>query len=104
MCVARDRHSGYWLRGPQWCSTALTCEGAWRAWRDSNPRPAAARNAHDLLHDAEVLAEAGRSARAHALAALAIEEVGKAGSLATLTAMPETVRAQAPVGRMLEWH
>jgi AbiV family abortive infection protein len=65
---------------------------------------AAARNARDLLHDAEVLAEAGRSARAHTLAALAVEEVGKAGSLATLAAMPENVRAQAPVGRMLEWH
>ena len=65
---------------------------------------AAARNAQDLLHDAEVLAEAGRSARAHSLAALAIEEVGKAGSLATLAAMPENVRAQAPLGRMLEWH
>jgi AbiV family abortive infection protein len=65
---------------------------------------AAARNAQDLLHDAEVLAEAGRSARAGTLAALAVEEVGKAGSLATLAAMPENVRAQAPVGRMLEWH
>jgi AbiV family abortive infection protein len=65
---------------------------------------AAARNAQDLLHDAEVLAEAGSSARAHTLAALAVEEVGKAGSLATLAAMPENVRAQAPVGRMLEWH
>jgi AbiV family abortive infection protein len=65
---------------------------------------AAARNAQDLLHDAEVLADAGRSARAHTLAALAIEEVGKAGSLATLAAMPENVRARAPVGRMLEWH
>jgi len=65
---------------------------------------AAARNAQGLLHDAEVLAEVGSSARAHALAALAIEEVGKAGSLATLAAMPENVRARAPVGRMLEWH
>jgi len=65
---------------------------------------AAARNAQDLLHDAEVLADSGRSARAHSLAALAIEEVGKAGSLATLAAMPENVRAQAPLGRMLEWH
>jgi AbiV family abortive infection protein len=65
---------------------------------------AAARNAQGLLYDAEVLAEAGRPARAHTLAALAVEEVGKAGSLATLAAMPESVRAQAPVGRMLEWH
>jgi len=65
---------------------------------------AAARNAQGLLHDAEVLADAGSSARAHALAALAIEEVGKAGSLATLVAMPENVRARAPVRRMLEWH
>ena len=37
-------------------------------------------------------------------AALAIEEVGKAGSLATLAAMPENIREQAPVGRLLEWH
>jgi AbiV family abortive infection protein len=65
---------------------------------------AAARNAQDLLYDAQVLAEAGRMARAYSLAALGIEEVGKAASLALLTVMPEALRAQAPVGRMLEWH
>ncbi len=65
---------------------------------------AAARNAQDLLNDAKVLAEAGRTARAYSLAALAVEEVGKAASLITLTVMPETLRAQAPVGPMLEWH
>lgn len=43
-------------------------------------------------------------ARAYSLAGLASEEVGKAGSLVTLAAMPEKLRARAPVGRMLEWH
>ena len=65
---------------------------------------AAARNAQDLLYDAQVLAEAGRGARAYSLAALAVEEAGKAGGLAILTVMPEALRARAPVGRMLEWH
>jgi AbiV family abortive infection protein len=51
-----------------------------------------------------VLAEAGRTARAYSLATLAVEEAGKAASLITLTVMPETLRAQAPVGRLLEWH
>jgi AbiV family abortive infection protein len=44
------------------------------------------------------------AARAYALAALAVEEAGKAVSLAALAVMPEQLRAQAPVGRMLEWH
>jgi AbiV family abortive infection protein len=65
---------------------------------------AAARNAGGLVEDAELLSGAGRLARAYSLAGLAVEEVGKAGSLATLAAMPENVRARAPVGRMLEWH
>ena len=65
---------------------------------------AAARNAQDLLYDAQVLAEAGRAARAYSLAALAVEEAGKAVSLVLLTAMPKALRARAPVGRMLEWH
>jgi AbiV family abortive infection protein len=65
---------------------------------------AAARNAHGLVEDAELLSGAGRQARAYSLAGLAVEEVGKAGSLATLAVMPENVRARAPVGRMLEWH
>lgn len=38
------------------------------------------------------------------MAALAVEEVGKAVSLAALAIMPEALKAQAPVGRMLEWH
>jgi AbiV family abortive infection protein len=65
---------------------------------------AAARNARGLAEDAELLSGAGRIARAYSLAGLAVEEVGKAGSLAALAAMPENVRARAPVGRMLEWH
>lgn len=65
---------------------------------------AAARNAWGLVEDAELLSRAGRLARAYSLAGLAIEEVGKAGSLATLAAMPPNVRARAPVGRLLEWH
>jgi AbiV family abortive infection protein len=65
---------------------------------------AAARNACGLVEDAELLAGAGRLARAYSLAGLAVEEVGKAGSLATLAAMPVKVRARAPLGRMLEWH
>ena len=65
---------------------------------------AAARNAQDLLQDAQVLSEAGRAARAYSLAAFAVEEAGKAANLALLSVMPEDLRAQAPVGRMLEWH
>jgi AbiV family abortive infection protein len=65
---------------------------------------AAARNAFGLVQDAELLSGAGRQARAYSLAGLAVEEVGKAGSLATLAAMPANVRARAPLGRMLEWH
>jgi AbiV family abortive infection protein len=65
---------------------------------------AAARNARCLVEDAELLSGAGRLARAYSLAGLAVEEVGKAGSLADLAAMPLNLRARAPVGRMLEWH
>jgi len=65
---------------------------------------AAARNARGLVEDAEMLSGAGRLARAYSLAGLAVEEVGKAGSLAALAAMPENLRARAPFGRMLEWH
>jgi AbiV family abortive infection protein len=65
---------------------------------------AAARNACGLVEDAELLSGAGRLARAYSLAGLAVEEVGKADSLAALAAMPGNLRAQAPVGRMLEWH
>jgi AbiV family abortive infection protein len=65
---------------------------------------AAARNARGLVEDAELLSGAGRLARAYSLAGLAVEEVGKAGSLAALAAMPENLRAGAPVGRLLAWH
>jgi len=65
---------------------------------------AAARNAEGLLYDARVLAEAGSAARACSLAALAVEETGKAANLGILTLMPRALRARAPVGRMLEWH
>ena len=65
---------------------------------------AAARNAFGLVEDAELLYGAGRLARAYSLAGLAVEEVGKADSLAALAAMPGNLRARAPVGRMLEWH
>jgi AbiV family abortive infection protein len=65
---------------------------------------AAARNVLTLVEDAEVLHAAGRPARAYSLAVLAIEELGKAGNLVYLAAMPEKLRAQAPVGRLLEWH
>src|SRR6266851_10405020 len=49
---------------------------------------AAARNARGLVEDAELLSGAGRQARSYSLAGLAVEEVGKAGILATLAAMP----------------
>jgi AbiV family abortive infection protein len=65
---------------------------------------AAAENAQCLLDDAERLAAAGQYARACSLSALAVEEFGKATGLVTLANMPRNVRAQAPVGRMLEWH
>jgi AbiV family abortive infection protein len=65
---------------------------------------AAARNAGGLVEDAELLYSAGHLARAYSLAGFAVEEVGKADGLAALAAMPENLRTQAPVGRMLEWH
>ena len=65
---------------------------------------AAARNANGLLHDAEVLARSGCAARAYSLAALAVEECGKAACLCALAVMPKTLRTRAPVGRLLEWH
>jgi AbiV family abortive infection protein len=48
---------------------------------------ASAFNARDLLADARVLSDAGSSPRAHALATLAFEEVGKA-NLCILVIMP----------------
>jgi AbiV family abortive infection protein len=65
---------------------------------------AAARNAQGLLHDAEVLARSGSTARAYSLAALAVEECGKAAGLTALAVLPKTLRTRAPVGRLLEWH
>ncbi len=65
---------------------------------------AAARNAHGLLDDAELLARAGRTGRAYSLAVLAVEECGKALDLTALAVMPPRVRARAPLGRMLQWH
>jgi AbiV family abortive infection protein len=64
----------------------------------------AAVNAAGLLADADLLSAAGRRARAYALAALAVEEAGKAAGLTALAVMPASLRAQAPLGRMLEWH
>jgi AbiV family abortive infection protein len=61
-------------------------------------------NAQGLLADAELLSAAGRRARAYALAALAVEEAGKAAGLSALAVMPVSLRARAPLGRMLEWH
>ncbi len=65
---------------------------------------AAARNAQGLLHDAEVLARSGSAARAYSLAAFAVEECGKAACLVALAVLPKSLRARAPVGRLLEWH
>jgi AbiV family abortive infection protein len=65
---------------------------------------AAARNAQELVHDSELLAGSGSAARAYSLAALAVEECGKAASLATLALLPKRQRQQAPVGKLLEWH
>jgi AbiV family abortive infection protein len=56
---------------------------------------AAARNACGLVEDAELLAGAGRLARAYSLARLAVEEVGKADGLAALAAMPGNLRGRA---------
>jgi AbiV family abortive infection protein len=65
---------------------------------------AAARNVLGLLRDAEALAGLGSVARAYSLAALAVEECGKAVCLVALAALPMTLRTRAPVGRMLGWH
>lgn len=64
----------------------------------------AAANAQGLLDDSELLSAAARHARGYALAALAVEEAAKAVSLAALAMMPVSLRAQAPAGRLLEWH
>jgi AbiV family abortive infection protein len=64
----------------------------------------AAANAQGLLDDAELLSAARRHARAYALAALAVEEAGKAAALFVLALMSRQLRAQAPLGRLLQWH
>jgi len=64
----------------------------------------AAANAQGLLDDAELLSSAARHARAYSLAALAVEEAGKAAALFVLALMPRQLRARAPLGRMLQWH
>jgi len=64
----------------------------------------AAGNARSLLDDAEILADADRKPRAYCLAVLAVEECGKAAGLTAIAAMPDAVRVQAVVGRLLEWH
>lgn len=65
---------------------------------------ASAANAQSALDDAELLALANRRARACFLAELAVEEVGKALSLMALSMLPEKLKGQAPVWRMLRWH
>lgn len=65
---------------------------------------AAAKNADGLARDAEILAESLSMARAYSLAALAVEEAGKAATLAGIASMPSSLREQAPVGLMLGWH
>jgi AbiV family abortive infection protein len=61
-------------------------------------------DAQGLLDDAELMSAAARRARAYALAALAVEEAGKAGALFTLALMPRPLRARAPLGRLLQCH
>jgi AbiV family abortive infection protein len=65
---------------------------------------AAARNAQGLLHDSEMLAASGAAARAYSLAALAVEECGKALAVATLAVLPKRQRQHAALGKLLEWH
>jgi AbiV family abortive infection protein len=65
---------------------------------------AVARNVLGLLRDAEMLAGSGSTARAYSVAALAVEECGKALCLTALAVLPRTLRTRAPLGRMLEWH
>jgi AbiV family abortive infection protein len=65
---------------------------------------AAARNAQNLLDDAELLSASGRSGRAYSLAVLAVEESGEGMNLASLACLPDSFRAQAPLRRLLEWH
>jgi AbiV family abortive infection protein len=65
---------------------------------------AAARNAQELLYDAEVLAGCGSRARAYSLAVLAVEESGKAAGLTAIAGLPDGMRTHAAAGRLLQWH
>src|SRR5215475_11482982 len=65
---------------------------------------AAARNAQELLHDAEALAGFGSRARAHSLAVLAVEESGKAAGLTAIAGLPTGMKTHAVAGRLLQWH
>lgn len=65
---------------------------------------AAAQNAVELVAEAELLGSARRTGRAASLAALAVEEAGKAIGLTALAGMPDAMREQAPVAKMLNWH
>jgi AbiV family abortive infection protein len=65
---------------------------------------AVAKNARDLLADAELLLEAGRWARAYSLAALADEEWAKAYAVLTLSFTTPAQRERIPVRDFLGWH
>jgi AbiV family abortive infection protein len=65
---------------------------------------AAARNARELLYDAESLAGSGSRGRAYSLAVLAVEESGKAAGLTALAGLPNGMRTHAAAGRLLQWH
>ncbi|HXL20129.1 MAG TPA: AbiV family abortive infection protein [Streptosporangiaceae bacterium] len=65
---------------------------------------AAARNAQELLYDAEALAGSGSRARAYSLAVLAVEESGKAAGLIALAGLPNGMRTHEAAGRLLQWH
>lgn len=65
---------------------------------------AAARNAQELLYDAEMLAACGSRARTYSLAVLAVEESGKAAGLTAVAGLPNGMRTHAVAGRLLQWH
>ena len=65
---------------------------------------ATAGNSERLLHDAKLLAGSGSSGRAYSLAVLAIEATGKTMGLTALACFADSVRQQAPLHRLLEWH
>jgi len=65
---------------------------------------ATARNSQRLLNDAELLAGAGSSGRAYSLAVLAVEATGKTMGLVALACFPDSIRQQAPLHKLLEWH